>query len=490
MGFQKRQAAIIDPSLLPQPKPSPVPGGLSIEQKALRAPRRTGIDPMPSQPGGKAPMPSQGLDIATQNLSPTEGGGGPNLPPAMPQAPNSSYLGMLKKYWPQLAAGGGAALLLWLAYRALRGRRKDEEKRGADRPLSYQQVRALSRGYIAYRIRKLAEMQGGMGGFNALGAGTGASPSAAVPLAPSFSQSMSPGSSGLWNTPSMGKAAFYKRADLGQAETAKLGPLQHAYIADALGAEAAARAMAQAKDHPAVEEGAFNEWMASGAGGAEPIYRRIRHAASRLAEKPKTRLLARFDPTTLLSDNPDVGLVSLLSGTGKKDPEREALVARRYKNLINPEQDPDDPEAIPTSRDTPWHRVFQGHFADRDLDVAGNRYLRRHRPFHYWLNPFSKGGPFNELGSRLDRRVIAGFARPESTAGRFGMQLAALPTLGLAPLLAGSGKAQRKLRRSAAENEIYPEAARPPEKKKGDGRAGRDADSDGKYNEGRRQEEK
>ena len=257
---------------------------------------------------------------------------------------------------------------------------------------------------------------------------------------------------------------MYKKSDRDQAVRDLLGSLQQAYVADAVGADASARAAAQAKDHPDVEDTIFNEWVASAAGGAEPFQRRIRHGASYLAESPKARMAARFDPSQLLTEDPDATLVSLLSGTGKKSPEREELVKQRYKAILKKYQDKLDPDVEKTERDTPWHRLQQGALANLDSDIAGHKYMRDKKPWQYWLNPIDKSGPLHEIVDRLTRRTHAGVARPESTLGRFGVTAGQLPTLGLLPLLMGGEEAQQKLRRSAAENKLYADVAEPEKK--------------------------
>ena len=257
---------------------------------------------------------------------------------------------------------------------------------------------------------------------------------------------------------------MYKKSDKDQAVRDLLGSLQQAYVADAVGADASARAAAQAKDHPDVEDTIFNEWVASAAGGAEPFQRRIRHGASYLAESPKARMAARFDPSQLLTEDPDATLVSLLSGTGKKSPEREELVKQRYKAILKKYQDKLDPDVEKTERDTPWHRLQQGALANLDSDIAGHKYMRDKKPWQYWLNPLDKSGPIHEIVDRLTRRTHAGVARPESTLGRFGVTAGQLPTLGLLPLLMGGEEAQQKLRRSAAENKLYADVAEPEKK--------------------------
>jgi hypothetical protein len=87
--------------------------------------------------------------------------------------------------------------------------------------------------------------------------------------------------------------------------------------------------------------------------------------------------------------------------------------------------------------------------------------MRDEKPWQYWLNPVDKSGPLTELLDRAKRRIGAGMAYPDSTLGRFGMGVGTAGTLGLLPLIAGGEKAQQSLRRSAAENEIYSDAATP-----------------------------
>ena len=269
-----------------------------------------------------------------------------------------------------------------------------------------------------------------------------------------------------------------KVADEGQAVDAPLGSMQQAYVADAVGADARSRAAKQIMDHEDVDEGLYNSLLSQTAGMEHPFYKRVRHGASGFAESSRKRMLNRLDPSQLITEDPDATVTGLLMGTGKANPEREELVAQRYKEVLKKYQDKLDPDAELTERDTPWHRYWQGVMADLDSDIAGHKYMRAEKPWQYWLNPFDKSGPLTELQDRGMRRMRAAQAYPDSTAGRLGMGLGSVGTLGLLPLITGGEDAQQSLRRSAAENKIYSDVADPELKKP------RDGDGDGKINDG------
>ena len=277
-----------------------------------------------------------------------------------------------------------------------------------------------------------------------------------------------------------------KAADAGQAVDAPLGSMQQAYVADAVGADSRARASKQVVDHEEADDGLYNALIAQGHGAAGPIQKRIRHGASGFAESAGKRMVNRFDPTQLLSENPDATLTGLAMGTGKPNQEQEDLVAQRYAEVLKKYQAKLDPDAELTDRDTPWHRGLQGIMADADSDIAGHKYMRAEKPWQYWLNPLDKSGPLNELTDRYRRRVVASAAYPDSTAGRFGMTAGGAASLGLLPLLTGGEDAQQSLRRSAAENDIYADVADPDLIKK----PPRDGDGDGMINDGTPDEKK
>ena len=256
--------------------------------------------------------------------------------------------------------------------------------------------------------------------------------------------------------------SLVKQADEGQAIEEHLGPLQHAYVADAVGADAMQRGLEQASQQD--EGGLIDTVMASEAARVAPLQRRIRHGASGFAESPKTRIMGAVDPTMLLTQDPNASLTNLIMGTGKKDPDQEDLVAERYKHHIRQYQDKDNPEAVETTRETPYHKILQSIMAERDTEVAGNKYLRKSSPGHYWTNPFAKSGPLSELYNRMTRRDAAASAWPDSTAGRFGMNLGNAGTLGILGQIMGDEEAQESLRRSAVKNKIYPDAAMPDKK--------------------------
>ena len=83
--------------------------------------------------------------------------------------------------------------------------------------------------------------------------------------------------------------SLVKQADEGQAIEEHLGPLQHAYVADAVGADAMQRGLRQAGEQD--EGGLIDAMMASDAARVAPLQRRIRHGASGYAERPKTRIV-------------------------------------------------------------------------------------------------------------------------------------------------------------------------------------------------------
>jgi hypothetical protein len=254
---------------------------------------------------------------------------------------------------------------------------------------------------------------------------------------------------------------FTKLADKGQAVDAPLGSMQQAYVADAIGAAASARAGRQASEHEDADEGLLNALMASSGAGAAPIQERIRHGAGSFAERPGARMMARFDPTQLITKDPNATLTGLIMGTGKRNPERDELVEQRYADVLKKFQDKLDPDAELTTRDTPWHRLQQGQLANLDSDIAGHKYMRSEKPWQYWLNPLDKSGPFTELGDRMMRRVGASLAYPDQTGGRAGMIAGNIGTGGLLGLLTGGETAQQSLRGSAAKNKIYADVADP-----------------------------
>jgi len=239
----------------------------------------------------------------------------------------------------------------------------------------------------------------------------------------------------------------------------KLGPIQHQYVADAMGGTAHERTGKAIRERFQDEDqGLFDSWLTANAPMREMVGKRIRRGASRMSENPGLRWLSYLDPTK--PDGSQEGLVGLLASGGKTSKgvqDVEDIVKERYAKKLKKHQDPvDDPKGERTERETPWHMGMQGMLADKDSDIAGHRYMRKERPFNYWLNPLDRSGPLIELGDRLLRRQFAGHALPESTGGRFAHGL--IPGLAM---FRGGHDAQNKLRRAAMMNKIYGEEATP-----------------------------
>lgn len=276
---------------------------------------------------------------------------------------------------------------------------------------------------------------------------------------------LSDGATGLYSA-GMGKArAMSKTAGASPQESEaprkkeQLGPWQHAYVADSVGAEAIRRSSAiLSRMHAArkPETPIFDTWITMQGGLGEALAERMSRGAKRLATNTKLRWLSQLDPTR---DGRTEGLVGALTGlAGPVAPDVEQRVADAYREHLRKHQAPQsDPDAAVSARQTPWHVNLQGVLADRDADIAGHTYMRRERPLHYWLNPFGSAGPVTELADRYVRRAVAGAAEPEDTSSRFWRGL--LPFVGA---YHGGQAAQDKLRRAAAQNAIYPAEAEPP----------------------------
>lgn len=129
------------------------------------------------------------------------------------------------------------------------------------------------------------------------------------------------------------------------------------------------------------------------------------------------------------------------------------------------------------------HEATSGSFrdaeVDRDLEKAGSGPFdtqlasnvgalddrigslvqnRQKHPYHYYLNPFVPG-PLTEVVSRFARRVSAGMH------GSWPETLAALPTLGIAPAIAGGAAAKTRAREDYGQNIAKYEDAPPPGEK-------------------------
>lgn len=270
----------------------------------------------------------------------------------------------------------------------------------------------------------------------------------------------------------MGKSA---KIDLGR----KPGPLEASYLADLAGIDSQLEANRQVLRSG--ETGLF-PFAANLNTKVLPVARR---SAANQANNAATRWLS------------DIGIGgdfnwgdALAAAGGGEDIRNKARQWYESSGMKGMEDKVDDPAGETTQRETPWHKMQQGAMVDADKDIAFHRWMRKNRPYHYWLNPFDKSGPFNELIDRGMRRSIAGGARPESTAGRFGMFM--VPGLSM---LTGTDAAKNKLRRSALKNNLMDagegtkvtkeerQQAVDRKKKETDGRKGRDADGDGKTNE-------
>lgn len=63
---------------------------------------------------------------------------------------------------------------------------------------------------------------------------------------------------------------------------------------------------------------------------------------------------------------------------------------------------------------TPWQAGIGSNMLLDDAQIAAHTFNRKEHPWHYWLNPFVKTGPGQELGKRLGRRSTAIFADPDA----------------------------------------------------------------------------
>jgi len=250
----------------------------------------------------------------------------------------------------------------------------------------------------------------------------------------------------------------------------KLGPIEHAYVADSVGAKSLEnlgkkyQKMQLDPDNKYTDP--YSQLLTIQGGLAQGLGERIGRGAARLSENQPWRLAAHFDPTA--GEGGQAGLVGMLSGVGGGKDKAEGAkrrTAEAYAKFLKPHQDKLDPKAKGTDRETPWHLNMQANLADSDSDIAGHKYMRKERPWNYWLNPLDATGPIHELGDRTFRRLIAGTAKPDSTAGRFGMGAGGFATLGLLPLLMGGSGAQNKLRASASAGGMYHDVAKPEIKK-------------------------
>jgi hypothetical protein len=246
----------------------------------------------------------------------------------------------------------------------------------------------------------------------------------------------------------------------------KLGPIEQAYVADAVGGKVLQRLgqrLQQLQNDPNNEyDDLFSQLLSSDALGVSALGERINRGASRLSENQPWRLAAHLDPTA--GSDGTTGLIGLVSGIGGGKDKAEGAkqrTAEAYAKFLKDYQDPLSSTAKASPRQTPFLLREAANLANLDADIAGHSYLRNQRPLHYWLNPLSASGPISETVDRLTRRAIAGSVLPDSTAGRAGMAAASLGTLGLLPTIVGGSAAQNKLRAAAAQSELYPEEAQP-----------------------------
>lgn len=252
----------------------------------------------------------------------------------------------------------------------------------------------------------------------------------------------------------------------------RLGPLEHAYIADSIGGRASQNTGRKLKEmHQDPEnpyQDLYDRFITLQGGLRENLGERISRGSARMAESPFWRALSMLDPT---ASGQHEGIVGALSGFGGGEDKAEGAkqrAAEAYVKFLKKYQDKFAPNTKTTERETPYHVNAQGMLANLDSDIAGHVYMRNERPLHYWLNPLSKAGPLSELGDRGSRRIVAAQASPESTLGRFGMGVGSLATLGVLPMFMGGEDAQQKLRASAVKNRIYAPEATPEEKDAGD----------------------
>lgn len=232
----------------------------------------------------------------------------------------------------------------------------------------------------------------------------------------------------------------------------KLGPLQHAYVADAPGGTAIENTGKLLRQQDVTGRSLYDQMILAQAPLTEAVGARIRRGSSRLANNKSMRLLSLIDPT---ADGHQAGLVEMSTGLGKQIPEQEDATRQMYAEHIKPYQDKVT-EGPTTNRETPWYMSMEGHLANLDSDIAGSSYMRNEQPGHYWFNPLSKSGPLTELGDRMSRRSVAGNALPESTGGRF--RAGAIPFYSM---YTGGEEAQNRLRRSAMQNNLYDQVAVP-----------------------------
>ncbi len=259
------------------------------------------------------------------------------------------------------------------------------------------------------------------------------------------------------------------------AKLAALGGLQASYVADTAGADNHLRGLRALTD-AGEEGGVIDDYYANMANARKIYNKRKRHGAANFAENRAARLLNVFDPTQLITDNPDATLTGALMITGAGDPEKRKRVLEKYRDVIRKYQAKLDPDGPITNRQTSYHRMLQAQLADLDTDIAGHKQQRKENSLNYWLNPFNRAGPTRELGNRMARRHVAGTAAPDSRVGRAFRALSNAPTAGLYNVIAGGEKAQQKLRRAAVQNAIYGEESRPEEKEKKAGLFYRDLD--------------
>lgn len=165
------------------------------------------------------------------------------------------------------------------------------------------------------------------------------------------------------------------------------------------------------------------------------------------AVTPSTRILSDALGGT---DSPYGMLINALGSIGG-GPEVQDKVRKMYSDSdIDTYRDQPVAGVKPTKNESLFHKQWQGDFADKDYAIAAHRWNRENHPIQYFLNPFDRTGPMQELGDRLHRRTIAGIGEPEGTGDR--VFRAAVPFA--APFMGGQA-AQDKMRAAATRSGLY-----------------------------------
>lgn len=165
------------------------------------------------------------------------------------------------------------------------------------------------------------------------------------------------------------------------------------------------------------------------------------------AVTPSTRILS-----DALGGHESLGgiIVNSLGAIGG-GPEVQDKVRKMYGDTdIDSYRDKVKEDAPVSKRETRWHQQLQGIFADKDYAVAAHRWNRANHPYQYWLNPFDRTGPLQELNDRIMRRHMAGAAEPDTFGGRV-----ARNTIPFAAPFMGGEEAQDKMRATAHRGGVY-----------------------------------